>query len=53
MKKIILILFCLFMVTGCFDYRELNDINIINSIGVDYIDDEYVVYFETIKNNFD
>ena len=45
MKKIILILFCLFMVTGCFDYRELNDINIINSIGVDY-----VVYFETIKN---
>ena len=50
MKKIILILFCLFMVTGCFDYRELNDINIINSIGVDYVDDEYVVYFETIKN---
>lgn len=50
MKKIILILFCLFMVTGCFDYRELDDINIINSIGVDYVDDEYVVYFETIKN---
>ena len=50
MKKIILILFCLFMVTGCFDYRELNDINIINSIGVDYVNDEYVVYFETIKN---
>ena len=43
MKKIFLIIF-IFLLTGCFNYRELNDIAIITSIGIDY-DNEYKVSF--------
>ena len=43
MKKIFLITF-IFLLTGCFNYRELNDIAIITSIGIDY-DKEYKVSF--------
>ena len=43
MKKIFLITL-IFLLTGCFNYRELNDIAIITSIGIDY-DKEYKVSF--------
>ena len=50
MKKILLCIVCLFLLTGCADYQELSEINIINGIAIDYKDDEYVVSFEIIKN---
>ena len=50
MKKVILLLLCLFFFTGCSDYQELSDINIINGIAIGYEDGEYVVSFEIIKN---
>ena len=50
MKKIILLFGCLFLFTGCYDYQELSDINIVNGIAIDYQDDEYIVSFEIIKN---
>lgn len=52
MKKIILIVFCL-LLCGCYDYTELNEISIINGIGVDYVNDEYVVSLEVVKNDKD
>lgn len=53
MKKIIIILITCILVSGCYDYREVNDLAIISGIGVDYKDDEYKVTLEilnTVKN---
>lgn len=50
MKKIILLFISLFLFTGCYDYQELSDINIVNGIAIDYQDGEYQVSFEIIKN---
>ena len=50
MKKIILLITCLFLLTGCFDYQELSDMSIIDGIGFDYKDGEYQVILETIKS---
>lgn len=46
MKKVI-ILFMILFLTGC-DYVELNDLSIIKSIGIDYKDENYILYAEII-----
>lgn len=53
MKKIILLIICLFLLTGCFDYKELSDVNIVNGIGVDFKDEEYVVSLEMVESSKD
>ena len=45
MKKIILILI-IFLVTGCTSYTELNDLSIVNTLGIDY-QDNYNLYLST------
>ncbi len=50
MKKIILIII-IFFLTGCYDYNELNDLEIVSSMIVDYKDDEYEVNLEVINTN--
>lgn len=50
MKKLILLICCL-LLCGCYDYTELNDISIVNGIGIDYQNDEYIVSLEIVKNN--
>ncbi len=52
-KKIFLVVCLLFLLSGCFDYKELNDMSIVSSIGVDYIDNEYVVSFEITNSSKD
>ena len=52
MKKIILISF-LFLLTGCYDYKEINDLAIISAIGIDYKDDEYVITLEVLNDQND
>ena len=42
MKKIIIIIF-IFLLTGCFNYTELNKMAIVSSIGIDKENDNYVV----------
>jgi len=49
MKKILLLFICLFLTTACYDYQELSDMNIVNGIGVDFKDDEYIVNLEMVK----
>lgn len=51
MKKIILIIICLLFLTGCYDYQELSDMNIVNGIGIDFKDEEYIVSLETVKSS--
>lgn len=49
-KRIILLLFCCFFLTGCFDYQELNNRAIVVGIAIDYEDNEYVVNFEVLSS---
>ena len=49
MKKIILIIL-LILTTACYDFKELNSLAIIEAVGVDYQDDEYVVTFEILND---
>lgn len=49
MKKVLIIIFCLF-ISGCNNYRELNNIAVVSAIGIDYKDNEYDVSV-VIKDN--
>jgi len=49
MKKIIILIMSLFLLNGCYDYNELNDIAIISGVGIDYKNDNYSVTFEIIS----
>ena len=49
MKKILIIILTLLLCTGCFDYKEINDLAIINAIGVDYENDECIKSFYKIQ----
>ena len=44
MKKIIVILLSTLLLTGCYDYKELNTIAIVSATSIDYINDEYDNY---------
>ena len=51
MKKIIILLiFTLFSLTGCYDNIELNDLDIISGVGIDYKENEYYVTYEILSN---
>ncbi|MBO6195833.1 MAG: Ger(x)C family spore germination protein [Bacilli bacterium] len=43
MKKIIIIILSTFLLTGCFNYTELNKMAIVSSIGIDRKSDKYEV----------
>lgn len=49
MKKIILLIFVCLLMSGCYDYNELNDLAIVTGIGIDYIDQEFEVTFEILS----
>lgn len=53
MKKIILLICCVFLLSGCYDYKELNDMSIVSGIGIDYKDGEYSVSLEITKSTKD
>ena len=48
MKKI-LILILLFMLTGCSSYIELNDLAIINTLGLEKVNDNYKLYASIVN----
>lgn len=50
MKKI-LILLSIFLLTGCYNYRELNDLAIISAFGIDKTDDEFLVTVQIVDTN--
>lgn len=43
MKKILTIFIIILLLSGCYNYKELNEISIISSISIDKKDDEYLV----------
>ncbi len=49
MKKIIFFVFFMLLLTGCADYKEINEMAIVSGIGIDYQNDEYVVTLEILN----
>lgn len=49
MKKIILLLFSILLLTGCSSYTELNDLGIVNLLGIDYKDNNFEVFVKVLE----
>ena len=49
-KKILIILLLSLFITGCYDYNEVNNLNIVTGIGIDYQDNEYIITLEILNN---
>jgi len=51
MKKLKYLFFlCVFLLTGCSDYRELSDLSIVSSIGIDKKEDSYIIYTQILNS---
>ncbi|MGO1528966.1 Ger(x)C family spore germination protein, partial [Senegalia sp. (in: firmicutes)] len=51
-KKIILLLIIIIsinLITGCWDKRELSELSIASAIGIDRVEDEYLVSVQIIN----
>lgn len=53
MKKITVLVGIILLLSGCYDYKELNDMSIVSAIGIDYVDNEYQVSFEVTESSKD
>lgn len=53
MKRIFILIILLFTCTGCYDYKEINDLAIISAIGVDYDNDKYIITLELLNDQID
>ena len=51
MKKIIISLIIIFMASGCWNYKELNDYAIATGMAIDYVDGKYMVSFLILNGN--
>lgn len=51
MKKILFLIILIFTLTGCTSYTELNDLSIVNTLGIDYIDNNYLLTLTTIERD--
>lgn len=50
MKKIILLIVIIIFMSGCYDYRELNNMAVIDGIAIDYKENNYIVKLEVVKS---
>jgi len=50
MKKILFLVFSIFILSGCTDYKELTDIGIISLIAIDKIDDKYKIMIQVLDS---
>lgn len=50
MKKFIILIISIFLLTGCYDNIELNNLAIITGIGIDYHDDNYYLTYEILND---
>ena len=53
MKKIIIIIITLLFCTSCYNYQEVNEIAIVNGMGIDYLNNEYKITLEIVDINSD
>jgi len=50
MKKILILLTFIFLLTGCYDNIELDDLAIITGVGIDYKDDKFYLTYEILSD---
>lgn len=50
MKKIILLIITCFLLSGCYDNIELNDLAIVSSIGIDYQNNNFILTYEILND---
>ncbi len=50
MKKLLLLIISIFLLTGCYDNIELNNLAIVTGVGIDYIDDNFFVTYEILND---
>lgn len=50
MKKLFILICSIFLLTGCYDNIELDDLAIITGVGVDYKDDKYYLTYEILSD---
>ncbi len=49
-KKLLLLLFILTLTTSCHSYTELSDLGITSMLGLDYQDNQFIIYANIISN---
>lgn len=49
MKKVIIILLCLFLLTACDTHQDMNELGIVSALGIEYVDDEFLVSAQLVK----
>lgn len=49
LKKLTPILLCMVLLTGCWDFREVEHVNYINTVGIDYMEEKFVLYAQYIN----
>ncbi len=49
MKRILIVLSLCFLLTGCYNYRELNDLGIVTAIGIDYHDNQFEIMVQMVN----
>lgn len=49
MTKKIIIIFIIFLITGCYDHQELNEIAILTATEINKIDDEFILNIEIVN----
>lgn len=49
MRKIIIVLIPILLLTGCYDYRELSDLAIITAISIDKVDDNLKIAIQVVN----
>ena len=50
MKKTIILILSIFMLYGCYDYVEINNLVIISGMLIDYKDNNYYITSQIIEN---
>ena len=48
LSKLFSVLTVCIVLTGCWDYKDIQDIHYVTALGVDYVDGKYVVYVQLV-----
>ncbi|XRG80466.1 Ger(x)C family spore germination protein [Rossellomorea sp. GAMAL-10_SWC] len=50
-RRLILLFVPILLLTGCWDQKQLSQLTYVSALGVDYVDNEFVLYFQVLDFN--
>lgn len=53
MKKIIILIILFLFITGCYNYKEINNLAIVSSLAIDYQENNFKIIIEIVENRKD